>query len=566
MRVSIVLFLILTAAFCRPTSSEIDTEDLKYYTRILSDDSMNGRESGADSAKKAARFIAKSHEENGLNPRILEFSFDTGPHDTGSYILSGSEKTDAVAMPFSGPKKTESELMTGGYCVANTGTEAELRDRVAGKIVICKRYGPEGKEAYDSKEIAFVSKYRMLNKLGAAGIVFLDGNAGRILTSMFRTVNKNGPAAVFVSEEDFTKKVISSNQHVSLNDFEKPGVQAGRAELKSSYENKEVTGRNIMVQLKPELNGNPERKVIYIGAHYDHLGKGIPGTLEGYGEIHNGADDNASGTAVVIEVMDYLNRNRDLIPDPYDVVAVHFDAEERGLIGAGRFVNSADYTPGALMLNLDMVGRLRKSRGLMVQGSQTADDRWEQIIQSSFQKTVSDSADLRLTKGGRGPSDHAKFYEKNVPVGFIFTGSHANYHRSGDDYETLNYRGMYSISHFVVHSISETSRLDEPLRFQKAKEEAKRSDFDFKVRLGIVPGSYGEDGGILVSGFSPGAPVEKSGIREGDRIIQIGNTKVENMHDLMRFLEDARTDLVYPVIYKRSGKELKTETRLISKD
>ena len=374
-----------------------------------------------------------------------------------------------------------------------------------------------------------------------------------------------------------------------------------------------------------------------VGAHLDHLGRGYFSSRGTPGLLHLGADDNASGTAAVLELALSLAAHPDLLPQNTNVLFLHFDAEERGLIGSRFFTTSglyralrppkaspsqdadagSDRTAKPLpraeaMINLDMVGRLRSSKGLMLQGCETADPRWADLMRQSYlhafgssdeqtkssakkrnpqdatdptkktesaqspNPTQSDSKcsglsvpqgpNLRLIRGGSGPSDHSPFYRKGLPIAFFFTGSHLDYHTERDLPERINYIGLLRIVRMAHRLVVGWSNLREPLLFRKAAHEARRSDFDFRLRLGIVPGSY-ESGkeGLLVAAVKQEAPVAKSGLRAGDTIVRIGAQPIGDINDLMEFLSNASSKRVYELHYKRNGKLHKTKTRLMAK-
>ena len=226
--------------------------------------------------------------------------------------------------------------------------------------------------------------------------------------------------------------------------------------------------------LRPPVAGE---KTVVLGAHFDHIGTGAFASLGGKGEIHNGADDNASGVAVMLEVARKLaNEKR---PTGANVLFLGFDAEERGLYGSKAFIESEYFRQReiAAMINLDMVGRLRSDFGLGVQGSDTSDERWEEAIRRSFRESgFSEDIPLSLLPGGEGPSDHAAFFRRKIPVAFVFTGTHERYHTPQDDWETLDMGGLAAVARFTRRLILNAARTPS-LPFREPGRKARRSDF-----------------------------------------------------------------------------------------
>ncbi|MBW7858472.1 MAG: M28 family peptidase, partial [Leptonema sp. (in: Bacteria)] len=517
----------------------------------------------------------------------MQFNFDAGlepkskkvNNETANQISFENTKlkVEIVPLPFGKPSTVTGELIDGQFCLPPHKGKDELAEinkltSIVDKIIVCERYGPYGKALQDSNSedrrhyqsiISFVSKYENLKRFKPKAIIFLKGDGSLIETNQFRQITEDKtdsqPLAVFSSNNDFIKLVKLKKQIVKLT------VNFGPVEM---------TGINIGAALKPI---QPNQKIIYVGAHYDHLGYGLAGSSMGpTGQIYNGADDNASGTALIIELAVAMKSKLDsdptYLPKDTNVVFLNFDAEERGLFGSSRFVDSSYFnsSQAIAMINADMVGRLRKSRGLFIQGTDTADESLKTAIEKSYTNTigkiysVEERPDIRFMAGGFGPSDHASFYRKKVPVVFLFTGSHKEYHRPEDDSYLISYKGLYSLT-LLTEQIVRRISFNQPLKFKLAKEEPKRNDFDFDVRLGIIPGSYEEgNDGLLVGGVVDGAPVAKTGVKDGDIIIQIGDQTIGNIHDLMSFLSDARTGVKYKIFWRRNGQQFQSITELMS--
>ncbi|MCB1164870.1 MAG: M28 family peptidase [Leptospiraceae bacterium] len=576
-------------------SDNISRVDLEYYVHVLSGAQMGGRESGRDSGKQATRFLLEQYKGSGLKGFFdgafeQKFSFPAGikqGQDSHAWfgtdvasLASEPAKIDVIPVGFAAPSFGEGPLVFGGYCVSAParGFDELARINVYGKVVLCLRYGPGGKHGEFDDAISFRSKYEALKKRGAAGVIFLRRpETPPVQAAMFSGSSEVGPPSVIADPDFFYDNVEWLADEDSEDTDAKTysthlGEQIGWIRIHMDYETEQLEGINIGASLKGAFKPGQSdgKKWIVVGAHYDHLGLGEFGSLDGPGEIHNGADDNASGTAAVLEVAHSLKKlyaaNPGLIPDPYDVVFLHFDAEERGLFGSEHFVSS-EYFSGSnvvAMLNLDMVGMLREGKGLQMQGAQTGDESWKKMIEEAFASVrFSPGTELRFFPGGNGPSDHSPFYRKDVPIAFFFTGEHPYYHKSTDDFDRLNYRGLFHISQMAQSLVLAIARQGAP-EFRKAPE-VSRYDLEFNVRLGIIPGGYGEtEGGLLVEGVKDDAPIARTGIQKGDRIIFLGDRKIENIRDLTEFLYQARLNTVYEIHFKRGDQVIKSKTTLIA--
>jgi hypothetical protein len=282
-----------------------------------------------------------------------------------------------------------------------------------------------------------------------------------------------------------------------------------------------ITGRNVIGFID-----NNMKNTVIIGAHYDHLGYGDEGSLHrGEKAIHNGADDNASGVSVMLNLADKLkNTNTN---NNYLLMA--FSGEEMGLLGSNYFVKNAtiDTKKVNYMINMDMVGRLKDST-LAVYGTGTS-PIWTQTINSL-------NSDFKLVEkeSGVGPSDHTSFYLNDIPVLHFFTGQHENYHKPSDDAELLNYDGMYQISEYIYTIISDLDD-NEKLTFVKTKNESDSAP-RFKVTLGVIPDYLFDGKGMRIDGVTDDRPAHKAGIQKGDVVVKMGNVEIVDMMSYMKGL------------------------------
>lgn len=270
---------------------------------------------------------------------------------------------------------------------------------------------------------------------------------------------------------------------------------------------------------------------IVVGAHFDHLGIGEQsGSLEAnsLGQIHNGADDNASGTAGMIEMARYFAGNG--VKENHNFLFLAFSAEEMGLIGSKKFTEypTIDLSTVSFMLNMDMIGRLNEQKSLVVGGVGTAPD-----FVPVFNSLKGDFK-MKLDSAGIGPSDHTSFYLKNIPVLFFFTGQHKDYHKPSDDADKVNYAGMIEVLNLGIKAITELDKTPK-LKFQETKSK-QSENISFKVTLGIMP-DYAFDGeGVHVDGVTEGRPAFAAGVKKGDVITGLGDLPVKSMQDYMKAL------------------------------
>lgn len=295
---------------------------------------------------------------------------------------------------------------------------------------------------------------------------------------------------------------------------------------------------------------------LVIGAHYDHLGHGESGSpLEKKGKkkvVFNGADDNASGVAGVIELARYFSGNDR--KEAFNLLFICFSAEEDGLIGSKFFTRNPTADLGTLtaMINMDMIGRLSdSSRSLMVYGTGTHPGFPEMLNRHNpgF-KLVQDSS-------GSGPSDHASFYQKNIPVLHFFTGQHSDYHKSGDDAEKCNYPGSAAVLDYVI-TLCEHLPSDQKLAFTQTKQK-EMGRGGFKVTMGIMPDYTFEGKGLRIDGVTEGKPAQKAGIRTGDILVQLGETRINTIREYMGCLSTLEKGQRVKAILLRDGKEVETE-------
>jgi membrane-associated protease RseP (regulator of RpoE activity) len=282
----------------------------------------------------------------------------------------------------------------------------------------------------------------------------------------------------------------------------------------------------------PGSDMNLKRENVVLGAHYDHIGLGHFGTrnLSTEGQVHHGADDNASGTAVLLQLAERMTR---LEPRPArTIIFAAFSAEELGLHGSRYYVNHPPFPLESTkaMLNLDMVGRMRDNQ-ITVFGANSAKESSTIVLDAARDLSV----EIRQSDG-IGRSDHMSFYNKKIPVLHFFTGTHPDYHRPSDTWDKLNFEGMVKVTDLVLATALKIAARRAPLNFTSlparisTNEEGPQPGLN--AFLGSIPDYDGTNGGVKLAGVSAGSPAALAGLREGDVIVRFADARIENIEDL----------------------------------
>ncbi|WP_299678181.1 M28 family peptidase [uncultured Dokdonia sp.] len=320
----------------------------------------------------------------------------------------------------------------------------------------------------------------------------------------------------------------------------------GEVRFRESGNDSLITGTNVIGYIDHKAPNT-----IVIGAHYDHLGMGGEGSLYREGEaIHNGADDNASGVAVLLQLAQKL-QTESYKGNNYLFIA--FSGEEMGLLGSNYFTKNATIPLSEInyMINMDMVGRLNEEKALAIHGVGTSPS-WNQTVfaaNTSFQ--------LAEHKSGVGPSDHTSFYLNDIPVLHLFTGQHDDYHKPGDDSEKLNYEGMQLIEDYILAIVTELDN-NGKLAFTKTKDESTAVP-SFKVGLGVVPDYLFSGKGMRIDGVSEGRAAQNAGLEKGDIVVKMGDSTVVDMMSYMRALSAFDVGDETTIVVDRKGEQLHKE-------
>ncbi|HKV12986.1 MAG TPA: M20/M25/M40 family metallo-hydrolase [Thermoanaerobaculia bacterium] len=555
-----------------PTPAEAAAADrFGNDVRWLADDAREGRGIGTQGLEEASRWIAQRFESLGLAPGgdsgTFFQSFDVPvavevrPRTAVSVDGKPLDREALRPLAFSTNSEASGDVVAAGYGITapDLGIDDYKGVDAKGKIVAVRRFTPAGGpfEKKDAEQRYGDLRYKAFNarEHGAIGLIVVDLPEG-----------ENGSA----QPESPLPALSVSSIAGSAGDAGIPAAvlkrEAGallfhgshQAHLKIDLEHRTRPAVNVVGVVRAGAAGRLPGALL-VGAHYDHLGHGGASSLAPDSrEIHNGADDNASGTAALLEVARELVRQRDKLER--DVWLVAFSGEEVGVLGSTHFVRhppeGMKIADLAAMLNMDMVGRLRGNL-LTVLGGESAEE-WKEIVKPACDRALLGCA---LSGDGYGPSDHSPFYAAGVPVLHFFTGAHSDYHKPSDDAEAVNAAGGARIAGLVAALTEEIADRPGKLTYRNAPAPAPMGDSrSFGASLGTVP-DYAGDGrpGVLLSGVRPGSPAEKAGLRRGDLLVELAGTPIRDINDMMFVLRKSKPGEKTTAVVDRGGERVTVE-------
>ena len=608
----LVLLLALTLTVFAQQPAQPSVDRLRNTIMYLASDALEGRRTGTQGANDAAHYIAAEFNMLGLRPGM------------GGGGRTRGENRARYLQPF--PYVSRVELGKGnmmalnGHPIDGIGTQLgadwiplgfSSNTSIPAASVVFAGYGLSSSELkYDD--------YSASNAKGRVAIVFAgtpDGDnphgqfaqAGQIRFKAAAARAAGALALLIVADEEkLDEDRLSRLPYDNAGEAGIPVVAVSRrlakrilsaelAELQKAADARTGTGNSLRQPIKelslsltvnvnriesPSFNvvgvlpgSDPKLKneAIVIGAHYDHLGLGGEGSLAPReGEIHHGADDNASGTAAVLELAHMFVQG----PKPRrTIVFIAFSGEEEGLIGSNYYVNHpvVPLANTVAMINMDMIGRLREQK-LSIGGVGTAAEWKDEIkrTQDSFTtaQTIPASAGnhsstsgvspfaLTLSEDGYGPSDHSSFYSKQIPVLFFWTGTHNDYHKPSDTAEKINYQGEARIISFVANIVREIDKNDKRPTYTVAKSESQGRSTGFRVYLGTIPNYADSNDGLLLDGVRDDSPAAKAGIKAGDKIVKMAGRDVKNVYDYTYALGEMKAGEEYQVELMRAGQRM----------
>lgn len=502
----------------RATEEKADSkllENLKDHVAYLADDKLEGRQTGSKGEELAMQYIADQYKEIGLEPKgttgyIQQFEINEGKQvGAASYFKINGK-----------PLELNKEYFPMAFSANSSvkGTAAvSLREASEPWFVDVKTWIDDNKTNphFDMNDAISKEAARAASK--QAKMLILYNSSKDIDNIQFNKNDKTAAATIpviYITSEGVKKYLSDKSAALELD----AAVEMG---------SKTRTAKNVVAYLD-----NGAGNTVILGAHYDHLGFGSDkNALDTGSVIHNGADDNASGTAALIELARMLKKNS---PKNNNYLFISFSGEELGLFGSKYWLEnpSINIQPN-YMINMDMVGRYDSARKLTVGGYGTS-PVWSEVVHTTNPGLV-----VKTDSSGSGPSDHASFYRKDIPVLFMFTGSHSDYHKSSDDADKINYEGQKQIVHYIYNIIRATDSKGK-LAFLKTREPEMGKSTRFTVSLGVIP-DYGYSGtGVRIDGVSPGKLAEKIGLKGGDVLLQLGDYKFVDVMSYMQALSKFR--------------------------
>ena len=352
--------------------------------------------------------------------------------------------------------------------------------------------------------------------------------------------------------EDVQASLDSGNPHVA--GFEIPGVEVA---IDARLERRQGTGHNVVGLLPARGNASVDKPYIMLGAHYDHLGHGRGGNSlardDEAGQIHNGADDNASGVAAVLSAgaaLAGVERRR-------GVILAFWSGEELGLLGSADFVDTAPVPMDriAAYLNFDMVGRLKENK-LTVQAVGTS-SIWTELVEELNEPL---GLGLQFVSDPYLPTDVMSINAAEVPSVAFFTGSHEDYHRPTDDADTVNYSDLDRIAELGTRVAERLATREAPPDFIKVDQMSQQGgQATMRIFTGTIPDYASEAEGLLLSGVIGGGPAETAGLQEGDVIVELAGQSIANIYDYTYALDVLRVGEPAPVVWMRDGERMEAE-------
>lgn len=544
------IFTLLGCSQADRFDAESTIKRFKDQVQVLASDEFEGRETGQPGEAKAAEFVENEFMNIGLSPLgddggfYQSFDFLAGKSfgENNMLTLDGQEmQRDEGYFPmnFSGNGQVDGSLVSVGFGIQ--APELELDEYAGvedlqGNIALMDVSSPDGIHPHSKYSAYHDLRNRCLKaqELGASAVVLV--NQGELAEdprkNYTRKITEMEIPVIFVSDSE----KIESGQSVSLSVDMEDQIDQG----------KNVAG----------FIDNGKDSTVIFGAHYDHLGYGGEGSRYrgDKPEIHNGADDNASGTSLIIELARYF-KNREKSPTNFLFIA--FSGEEKGLLGSNHFAKNPtlELSTVRYMINLDMVGRLDSSNALIVSGVGTS-PVWDEIVDGE----ISEGFTIEEKHDGVGPSDHTSFYLQDIPVLHLFTGAHPDYHKPSDDAEFVNYEGMYKIFEYLV-SLTLRMQQEETIAFTKTKDSENSKAPRFSVTLGVVPDYAYSGKGMKIDGVTEGKPASKAGLETGDVVVKMGDIDVLDMMAYMNALSQFKKGDSTTVVVERSGEELEFSIR-----
>ncbi len=582
--------------FPTPASADADLQmiagEFEAGVSILAADGMEGRGLGTAGLARAADWIEAELRRSGLEPAFdgsyrQPFDVKVGVALEEGNLLEGVAQEDWTPLGFSSSGDFSGEIAFLGYGIESTELGYQELEGIdlKGKVALVLRYEPQERDdasPFDGKRPSRWSamRYKTLQarERGAAAVVFVTGPLQGEEDDRLPVLKNDGPESPaglpVIQVKCSAAQQWLSRAGVDLDVFQRSvdgdltprsvastGVAVrGRVALETAWEKSwnlagRIPGRGPLAS-----------EVVVVGAHYDHLGMGGEKSMRPNEEaIHNGADDNASGTVAALQIGARLRESLAAVASHRTIVIALFSGEEVGLAGSSRFVAEPPFPMerAAAMINLDMVGRLRDG-ALVALGSDSAPE-WKPAIE----RALAQVAGLSVSShgDGYGPSDQTSFYASGVPVLHLFTGAHDAYHTPDDDPATVNADGGARVVLFASALAADLA--GEPVRLTYARSTSaptmQGDSRGYGAYLGTVPdytAMESTEGGVLLSDVRGGGPADLAGIRGKDRIVRMAGTRIENLYDMTYALQDSRPGETIEVVVVRGGEKISMKATL----
>lgn len=540
-RLFLILMIVCPASFGQKLkrADKIIVSNLSAHVNYLADDRLEGRRAGTAGERLAGEYIVRKFRELGLKPKgdnqswLQPFEINDGKQvlPSSRFTINGNNLglySDYFPFSFSASKSVEAPVV---MALAEAGVPwfIDLKE-----ILENVQNNPHADliGAIRNKAIHAHSK-------GATALIVYNGsNEKDLLFNGARPPATVDIPVLYVNAAAAKKYLDDHSDNLDIS-------------LQVEISDKKRTGNNIIGFLD-----NKAPYTVVIGAHYDHIGFGEDGNslqAKSPDMTHNGADDNASGVAGLIELARLLKQSKKK-NSASNYLFIAFSGEESGLYGSKYFTEhpTIDLQNISFMLNMDMIGRLNEQSKILTVGGYGTSPSWSSALNAI---PASPYFTVKYDSSGAGPSDHTSFYRKEIPVLFFFTGLHADYHKPSDDADKINFNGQLHIVKYIFNIIENAHKMGK-LAFLKTRDRQSSTSAQFSVTLGIMPDYTYNGEGVRVDGLSDGRPAQKAGIQAGDIILQLSDHSTSSLELYMRALSNFKKGERATVKYKR-GNELR---------
>lgn len=568
-------FLLVAGAAASAPAGGIPQGRIGRTIEVLASDEFDGRLSGSAGGAKTEKYLERQFESLKLQklPALggfrQEFSFTAGVSlgegNRISLFAEGKEPVglkpgeDFIPASFS----EDCDIKGAGIVFAGYGIKSKNPERndyegleAKDRVVIVLRDGPEGDDPKSRWAPFYNTRYKatIAKDLGAKALIVVSPDEKGDELPRMRTGAAAGSASIPVvsMKLSFLKRLFGMEGVAIAADGDlkaaRSFVLAGSSiDMTVKLKREKSTASNIVGFLPATVK---TAETIVVGAHWDHLGRGIEGSLaEKFGEVHRGADDNASGTAGVLELARMFSGEKER---KRNILFVCFAAEEIGGLGSVHFTKNPPIPISDIiaMINLDMIGRFKEK--VIVDGAGTAKE-WKDILE----KANTGKLNLSLHEDGYGASDHSSFYAKSIPVLFFFTGAHADYHLPSDTADKIDLEGETKILGLVANVVTETMNMNGKPLYVATEGNSGAGRASFNVYVGTVPDFTEEGKGFKILSVRPKSPAEKAGIMGGDLLVSLGGKKIENIYDYTYALREFKPGEEAEAVVIRGGKEVR---------